>query len=278
MKRIKLTDKDIDEVVNEFKGKLIEYENSPLCNKSFSFQKDFGKKAEERIHITFTQQAYLRSQALVSVFPGEVGWYGLMRKVADRSYLIYDILVCPQVVSSVTTADKSETNDWYEQDDIYEHLHFQAHSHVDMATSPSTTDINNQQNVVANTQGQGYKLFQIWNKKGEINSFFYDIENNMMYDKNDIDIDILDDSAFGTLKGFIEDAKTYVSTEQPRTPVGGYSQKPVTSFQQKKDSEYPKKSDPVQIKDYYKRQNPSYYEDYYAEDEYIDAQGRWKWL
>lgn len=209
MKKLKLTNKDKEQLVEEFKKSLDSYgENNEL---KINFEKEMTQKPEEKLTILFTPLAFLKSQALVKSFNTEIGWQGLMKKMSDKRYLVYDIIVYPQSVNGARTLDPTKNNDWYEKYiDVIEEMRFQAHSHVEMSTSPSMTDINNQRNIVKNTISGGFMLFQIWNKKGDINSFFYDIDEGLLYDRNDITVEILGDQEFNTLKEFVTDSKKQV--------------------------------------------------------------------
>lgn len=210
MKKLKLSATDKQKLVEEFTKSLDAYGND-VEELKIAFEKDMSETPKEKVTILFTPLAYLKSEALVKAFKGEVGWQGLMRQMSDNRFLVYDIIVYPQSVNGARTLDPTLTNDWYEKyADVIEDMRFQAHSHVDMSTTPSTTDTDNQRNVVRNTITGGFMLFQIWNKKGDINSFFYDIDNNLLYDRNDINIEIQADGEFETLKEFVDDARTQV--------------------------------------------------------------------
>ena len=216
MKKIKFTDKEKEKLVEEFKKSIDNYEDN-MNNEELSFSKKFDEKPKEKIKVFFTPEAYMKCQMLVKEFTGEVGWNGLMIKQEDGSYLVYDMLVYPQIVNGARTLDPTETNDWYEKHlDELEFMNFQAHSHNTMGTTPSGTDMTNQKNIVKNLGGHGFRLFQIWNKAGDINSFLYDLDANILYDRNDIDIQIALEN--GTMSEFIADAKKNVS-DMPKPVV-----------------------------------------------------------
>ena len=81
-------------------------------------------------------------------------------------------------------------------------MHFQAHSHVNMSTSASGVDLQNQADVVRNMGKDGFYIFQIWNKKGDISTYLYDLDNNVFYDSKDVDIAVED--PLGTVDDFID--------------------------------------------------------------------------
>lgn len=225
MKKLKLSEQDKEKLIEEFKASLNMY-GDDTDELKIKFEKDMTEAPSQKLRIVFTPSAYLKSQELVKMFPGEVGWHGLMRKLTDNAYLVYDILVMPQVVSGARAIDNTQTNDWYDKhEDVMDDMRFQAHSHVDFATTPSPTDTNNQRNMVKNMASfGGFALFQIWNKKGDINSFFYDIDNNLLYDRKDIEIIVQTDGEYDTLQSFVDEAKKLVGA---MTPVGA---KPATNI------------------------------------------------
>ena len=208
MKKLKLSKQDKDRLLAELSQKIDEF-NDDLYQDKFSFEKDLKESAKDKITILFTPEAYLKSQMLVKTFSGEVGWHGLVDKLDNKTYRVYDIMVYPQNVSGARTLDPTATNDWYEKyEDVLDSMHFQAHSHVNMSTSASGTDLNNQKEIVKNCGGEGFKLFQIWNKSGDINSYLYDLDNNLLYDRNDVVIEI--ETSDGVMSDFIAESKELV--------------------------------------------------------------------
>lgn len=220
------------EMIRTFATALDNYEFNINENK-FSYEKNFSVKAKDKIIIRFTPQAYLRCLEMVKSYSSEIGWYGLIRKIGNLTYQVYDIIVCNQKVSGGRViTDDEDMIEFYETltDDQAEFLHFQAHSHVNMGTSPSSVDLENQASTVKNMGGKGFYLFQIWNKNLDINSFLYDLDNNVFYDRNDIEV-IVDDDEFGSITGFINSLKDKVAsmTFTSGTNYGsGYSSTPKT--------------------------------------------------
>lgn len=171
----------------------------------FSFSMDMSQIAKEKITVLFTSQAYLRMQALVDFYDTEVGWYGLVEKINNKLYRVYDVKVCKQYVNGakVDTED-DDTLEFFNSltDEEAEHMHFQAHSHVKMSTSASGVDLQNQTDVIHNMGKSGFYIFQIWNKANDINTYIYDLDENMFYDSKDVIIEIEDEDAF--ISDFIE--------------------------------------------------------------------------
>ena len=74
---------------------------------SITVKTEFSEVAKEKVMILFTQEAFLRMQALVDFFDTEVAWYALVDKIDDLTYRIYDVKVCKQYVdgAKVDTED-----------------------------------------------------------------------------------------------------------------------------------------------------------------------------
>ena len=196
MKPIKLTEDMKLLVFNDMVKKLEEQMNSYGFNTtdaSITIKTNFVQTAKEKVVISYTQQAYLRMRELVQFFDTEVAWYGLVQQIDQLHYKVYDVKVCKQYVNGtkVDTEDE-DTIEFFNSltDEEAEHMHFQAHSHVNMSTSASGTDVQNQEDVISNLGGKGFYIFQIWNKKDDISTYLYDLDNNTFYDRKDVLIDV----------------------------------------------------------------------------------------
>ena len=115
--------------------------------KSINFQKNIGT-VKRKATVYFTELAYRKFQALVDGFNNEVAWHGLAYRGEDESkdeYYITDILVYPQEVTGATvTTDQKKYQDWLmsQEDNIFNNVRMQGHSHVNMGVSPSGVDEN----------------------------------------------------------------------------------------------------------------------------------------
>ena len=193
----------LEKLFNKFKEEIDNY-GFGSNDSSITIKTGFTEVAQDKVHIAYTQEAFLRMQALVEFFDTEVGWYGLVQKIDDKHYRVYDVKLCQQYVdgAKVDTTDE-DTLEFFSSltDDEADHMHFQAHSHVKMSTSASGVDIQNQQDVIKNMGKTGFYIFQIWNKNNDINTYLYDLDNNVFYDRKDVMIEIED--SLGTLDDFI---------------------------------------------------------------------------
>ena len=284
MKPIKLTEEMKLALFQEVMKKFDEQMNSYGFNTTdanISVKTNFSKQAEEKVVISYTQQAYLRMRELVQFFDSEVAWYGLVEQIDPLHYYVYDVKVCKQYVNG--TKVDTEDEDMFEffsnlTDEEAEHMHFQAHSHVNMSTSASGTDVQNQEDIMKNLSGKGFYIFQIWNKKDDISTYLYDLDNNVFYDSKDVLIDIegVDDfivsvadlvQKIATTYPYQGNSKGYTSWR----PDGSAAPKENTSAAKKEEKKNEKS---IEKDDDYQ---PSYLPGYYDGDYSYGYAGRGDW-
>lgn len=124
--------------------------------------------------IYFTKEAWRKQWALINNFQTEIAWHGLVRKAED-GYYVYDILVYPQEVTGGTVnTDQVAYQNWLmsQPDEIFNHVRYQGHSHVDMQPRPSVIDLDNQKRM--QVPDDDFYLFMIWNKSGYYTLTLYD--------------------------------------------------------------------------------------------------------
>lgn len=169
--------------------------------------------APDKPEIRFSVEAYTKMQALVNYSDKEICWHGLVEKVDDLAYYIYDILVYPQIVTSATVeADEEEYVQWLDklEDEQFNAIRMQGHSHVNMGTSPSSVDENYYE--ILRQHITDFYIYTIMNKSGKIWVNLYDMQNNQVFESNDLIItkDGVDYGAW-----YHDMYKTYVSTPKP---------------------------------------------------------------
>lgn len=247
MKPIKMTaeveKKMLESFFEKFKKEWDKFKEN-MNDTKFTFSTDFTTEAKEKITILYSQKAYLRMQALVDFYDTEVAWYGLVSKLSDKLYYVYDVKLCKQYVngSKVDTEDE-DTLAFFDSltDDEAEHMHFQAHSHVKMSTSASGVDLQNQTDVIRSLGKQGFYIFQIWNKNNDINTYLYDLDANMFYDRKDVVIDIEDEE--GCLSDFLATTVDLV-VEKKNYPYQQY-------YSQQKEKKKEEKENPAYLPGYW---------------------------
>lgn len=142
--------------------------------------------------LVLSSQAYLKIRALVKETDSEVAWKGTAYKGEDE-YFIDDIFVYPQYVTGATVdTEEDELLEWYNalDDNTFNNLRFQGHSHVNMGTSPSGTDERDQKTTMSMLDKDDFYIFLITNKKDDMNWFIYDKAKNLIYENSDIDFEI----------------------------------------------------------------------------------------
>ena len=154
--------------------------------------------------------------ALVENIDKEIAWHGIVEKIDNTTYLIKDIIVYPQKVTGATvTTDDVELGMWYMQlpDETMNNLRFQGHSHVNMSTSPSAVDKNYYSTMVQTLRKTDFYIFMIFNKRGEHFAEIYDLAQNVLFENNDINISVVDNSGMSIKNWALEEIKNQVKTE-----------------------------------------------------------------
>ena len=273
MKPINLSEDDklklFEQFLDKFKKEIEEYAFN-TSDATLSVKTNFSEVAKEKVVITYAQEAFLRMQSLVEFFDTEVAWYGLVERIDEKHFYVYDVKVCKQYVNGakVDTEDE-DTLEFFNNltDDEANHLHFQAHSHVKMSTGASGVDIQNQKDVIKNLGKTGFYIFQIWNKSNDINTYLYDLDNNVFYDRKDVVIDVEGvDDFIADVAELVVEKKVYPyqynGSGYNYNSGYGSTQKTATTDKKKETKEKEEKYEPTYLNGYY---DGTYYEE------------RWDW-
>ena len=160
----------------------------------FEQKLDTERKLETPIQLNFSGIAYAKQLSLIQNCASEIAWHGTVTTNEERTqFTIENIQVYPQTVTSTTVVtDEAKYQQWKQllNDDDYNSLRFQAHSHVNMATAPSGVDRNLYENVLQSLSNDSFYIFMIANKKMEVYVEIYDLKNNAYYSNNDISITV----------------------------------------------------------------------------------------
>lgn len=192
MKFIKTPTNITNKAIELFKKHL--KENTDLSNKII-FKLDLddickNRKLKTPI-IAFTEIAKQKIDALVNLCDSEIGWHGIVER-KDNKFLIKDILVYPQTVTGATVVvdDEDYSINWLQNldDETFNALRMQGHSHVNMATTPSGTDMDTYKKILDTLSDEDYYIFMIVNKRGTMWINIYDNKNNVIFEKNDISV------------------------------------------------------------------------------------------
>jgi hypothetical protein len=130
--------------------------------------------------IYVTPIANAKMQHYVDIVADEVGWLGIVEELESGDYLIEDVYLFEQRVSTATTEITEDAlatfaTEMLKRDDgmeIMNKLRFWGHSHVNMGTGPSAQD--DSQMDTFESSGHDFFIRGIYNKKGEVNLCVYD--------------------------------------------------------------------------------------------------------
>ena len=223
-KPIKFTQELIDQLRQEFDDAL---SKAKMVGGEFKFTRKFDS-VDQKATLRFMERAYIKMIMLVTAFDKEVAWHFVAsRGEAENEYLITDVLVYPQTVTGVTVEmDQEEYAKWRDEgvqsdDGRFFWMNGQGHSHVNMSTSPSDTDLKHQQGILDDLRRTGFYIFAIWNKKGEHTLWIYDLAKNIVFEDKDIKIEIGEND--NEYADFIDAAKAIVKPRVQQYQNGGYA-------------------------------------------------------
>lgn len=228
-KPIFLTKEYVDKMVEEFRRNVSDLK---MSDGKITFTKSFDYTGEDdtKAYVLFRPVAYAKMLALLKHFDSEVAWHGTVERLDDDKFIITDIVVYPQTVTgSTVNTDQEEYQKWTMtlEDDYFNAMRMQGHSHVNMGTSPSSVDTNHQQQILAQLKGQEYYIFMIWNKKLDHTIKIYDYANNVMYEDKDVIVGVFeegfDNDAFISEADGAVKRKTYTQATTCGNGYGRYT-------------------------------------------------------
>ena len=211
-KIIQITTDLIESIKEEFEEAI---GKAKLSNGTFTFSKNFGK-VDRKATLYYREHAWLKQEALIDNFSNEVAWHGIAKRDPDEkdAFIIEDILVYPQEVTGATvTTDQQEYQEWLYawDDDVFNNIRFQGHSHVNMGVTPSSVDENLYESLLSQLNGDMFYIFAIFNKRGDRTVKIYDMAENIFYENSDVDVLIIQDGP--KIQNFIAQAKSLVKTK-----------------------------------------------------------------
>lgn len=226
-KPIRLTDELKKQALEEFMKAL---DGLKMSDGKVAYNKNFTYKDDDKAQILFTPLAYTKMISLIMSFDSEVAWHGVGKRLRNNEntarFLITDILVYPQTVTGSTVEmDPPAYTKWLienDEDERFNHIMMQGHSHVNFGTNPSATDLTHQEEILAQLKPNMFYIFMIWNKKLEHTTKIYDLENNILYENKDISYAITDEQF--DVAGFVKDANDKVQKKvvKPVTTTPSY--------------------------------------------------------
>ena len=197
--------------------------DAKFADGKLSLTKEFGK-IDRKAKIYISEIAWMKLTTLLREFSKEVAWHATAYRIpGDKDeYFIKDVLVYPQTVTSATVdMDEELYAKWLmdgvmAEDERFDHIFCQMHSHVNMSVFASGTDEQHQQEILSQLRDTDFYIFMIWNKRLESYMRIYDMEKNILFEKEDIEWCVMDETI--GLAQFLEDAKKIVK-EKTYTPT-----------------------------------------------------------
>ena len=194
-----------------------------MSDGKIQYSKSFEWEGDQKAIIKFTPVAFAKMVMLVQNFSKEVAWHGVAVRDEEQANLftISDILVYPQVVTGGTVeTDQTEYANWLysHDDDVFNNVRMQGHSHVNFSVNPSAVDTSHQEKILEQLEDDMFYIFMIWNKSFEYTAKIYDMKHNTLYENKDVVITIGDNGV--NLEEFIKGAqgfvkeKSYTTTQQ----------------------------------------------------------------
>lgn len=209
---IKMSEEIIQQMVSEFEQAVRDLKT--VDGKVSYTRAVTYKSTGAKVVIDFSPIAFLKMTALIREFSSEVAWHGTVERISPTRFLVKDILVYPQKVTGATVnTDQEAYAKWMQEldDETFNSLRFQGHSHVNMGVSPSSTDIENQGRIVSQFgNADHFYIFMIWNKSMDFNARVFDMAANSIYDTDEVEVEV--DGNPLKLAGFIKDAKDAVKS------------------------------------------------------------------
>lgn len=215
-KLIRLTAEYITEAVEAFKKVLTA---GKFADGEVTFTKKLGDIKDRKAKVIYKEIAWLKQNALVEQWDKEVAWHGIAKRGEGDTYIIEDILVYPQEVTGVTvTTDQEEYETWLmnHDDDTFNNIRMQGHSHVNMPTSPSGVDNSLYERILQQLDDTMFYIFMIWNKRGEKTIKIYDMSKNILFDTKDCEVVIDEDIG---IQSFLNSAQELVKDKPAVTTV-----------------------------------------------------------
>lgn len=210
-KPIRLTPEFIEECKKEFVETL---GTMKISDGKISFSKIL-QTVNRKATVYFSEEAWFKMQALIKEFDKEVAWHGVAHRGEDEEkdeYFITDIVVYPQEVTGTTVEmDVDKYAEWLcdnFEDERFNNIRMQGHSHVNMGVSPSGVDLTHQEEILAQLSDDMFYIFVIWNKNNANHMKIYDMKKNILFENGDIEYAVLSDG-YGIAE-FVKDAKSMV--------------------------------------------------------------------
>lgn len=202
MKTLKFTDETVAQIKENVLQEFVEYLSkiNLAQTKKINFNKTYtsiSKPSPNKIKFIITPNAYQKMLQYTLQSELEIAWHGTVEHPDETTYILKDVMLYPQTVTAATVeTDQTKYEQWLEAlpDETFNQLRFQGHSHVNMSTTPSITDCIYYDELTNALSAATYYIFLIINKKQNMYIEIRDLKNNILYEKTDIEILVLDEN------------------------------------------------------------------------------------
>ena len=208
--------------------KFTEYvNNTKFTNNHITFTTEIDTTVNEkniaRPTIYISANAYLKMLLYIRDTDVEIAWHGVVERNQEQNwYHIKDVFLYPQRITAATVnTDQEKYQEWLqniEDDAVFNNIRFQGHSHVNMGTTPSSTDLNMYDNFLQILPKNDYYIFTIMNKHGNHTWLIYDLTKNIVYETADIDVKIITSNTQDLITEINKEKDEYC--ERPAPTIG----------------------------------------------------------
>lgn len=201
-RKIKLTEEDIDQMMIEFKQNLL---GVRFDSDKVTYTANTQLKEVEKAKLYFTPEAYCKMTTLIKCCEKEIAWHGIVDRNEEGAYIISDIMMYPQEITGATVTSNDEKYPMWlmkHTDEVFNKIRFQGHSHVNFGATPSGVDTTLYANMLQTLEDNDFYIFFIMNKRSEYWVQIYNLAENIVYDKNDVDMAILFADGSTTMEWF----------------------------------------------------------------------------
>lgn len=208
------------------------FDSTPMSKSSIEIIKTPAPIAP---NVYYTKEAWDVIWYLVEVCKKEVGWLGLVDELSNGDYLITEIFIPKQEVTSVTTEMEPEalaalTMQLLDEGKDPGKLRYWGHSHVNMSVRPSLTD---EEQIDEYLESADWFIRGIYNKDGDSKVDIYDSRTNLIHlcVDNMLNLPPIDDKLKASIDASLE---TNVVEPKPKYNYGYGGMYDQRSFGEKK--------------------------------------------
>lgn len=201
MKPIKLTQSSLAKAKEAILSQL---DGLRLQNTKISIQYDLMDEIKEQLKdanykkpiVYMSASTYLKMMEYVTECDSEIAWHGTVKRgTGDKNHLFYikNVFLYPQKIAAATVqVDDTKYTQWADKLDTetFNTMRFQGHSHVNMSTFYSGTDEDNKRAFLNDLLDDDFYIFLVTNKRKEHNFEIYDLAQNIIFEKQDIEFKV----------------------------------------------------------------------------------------